>query len=266
MRWLCLLVVCVAGCASTWDRHRSALAEAEARGDDARAAREIHWQIDNAFLYAPAGEQTPAAEAKRYLRLAKVAAKKGKAELAVEALREALATDPHQSAAVRAQLDHLPVSAAERDRLTREFNWNIAALSPHDESPVGEEAATTRCWSYQVHELRIRHRRTVKTTDGMQHQVTYDARPWAFDVNTHRWYLQGDWVEDAGAEAQLVSGPDQPRYQAVTSAEHEFYTDDSVPPCHRDAWQGPYDEHGSVFVATRLPASRPASPQSDAHH
>jgi hypothetical protein len=265
MRWLCLLVVCVAGCTSTWDRHRTALAEAEARGDDARAMREVRWEIDNAFLQAPADEQTEAAEATRYLELAKLAAKKGKTGLAIEALREALTTDPHQGAAVRAQVEHLPVSTAERDQLKREFNWNIAALSPHYESHPGEEEAATTCWSYQVRELRIRHRRTVKTTEGMQHQVTYDARFWAFDVNTHRWSLQGDWVEDAGAEAQLVNGPDQPRYQAVTRADHEFYTDDTVPPCHRDAWHGPYDERGSVFVATRLPASSPAPP-SDAHH
>jgi hypothetical protein len=264
MRWTCLLMLCVVGCASTWDRHSATLAEARARSDDARAAREIHWQIDNAFLYAPPEQQTPAADARRYLQLAELASKQGNPDIAVEALREALTADPHQAAAVRAQLDRLPVSAAERDRLVHEFSWNIAALSPEGDAHVGEREEDTRCWSYQVRELRIRQRRTVKTADGMQHQVTYDARPWVFDVNTRHWYVEGDWVEDAGAEAQLVSGPEQPRYQAVTRAEHEFYTDEGVPPCHRKAWQGPYDERGDVFVATHLPVNRPA-PQTGAH-
>ena len=264
MRWWCCVLLLLAGCTTTWERHRSQLAADEAAGDSKNAAAEVRWQIDNAFAYGSANENTPAAEATRYLHLARLAAKNGDVPAAIEALREALRTDPQQAGAVRAQVDHLPVTAAERDRLRDEFAWNAAALVPADDARAepGEVDERSSCWSYRVHELRIRRRRIVKLPDGMQRQALYDARPWIFDVTAGRWRTEGDWVTAAGTETEWVGGPEQPRYRAVTAADHEFYTDGSVPACHRAGWQGPYEAGGTVFVAARLPLDR-SSPPSD---
>ncbi len=257
MRWYCILLLVLAGCTSTWERHERRLADDEARGDYARAAADARWLVDNAFYQAPESERTPAADAARYLHLADLAAKAGNARLAVEALREALTTDPHQAAAVRAQLGRLPLGAAEIDRLQHEFAWNAAALAPGDDAFVPKESDQTPCWSYRVREVRIRRRQTVNTADGMQRRVSYDTRPWIYDANASEWHPDGAWVNDVGTEAELVSGPDQPRYRAVIDADHGFYADDTVPPCHRASWQGPYDPKGTVFIAARLPGSQP---------
>src|SRR5262249_58842373 len=130
----------IAGCStSTWEYHRHELADAEARGDDAREAKELHWQIDNAFQHALPEERTPQKEAARYLRLAELAAKHNKPRVAVADLRDALTADPHQSAAGQAQLDHLPGSVAERPRLKREVPGDNRALAPEADEHVGEE-------------------------------------------------------------------------------------------------------------------------------
>jgi hypothetical protein len=262
MRWYCCVLLLLAGCTSTWERHRSRLADDEAGGDFKRAAAEVRWQIDNAFVHGPAKENTPAAEASRYLHLSALAVKNGNTPLAIEALHEALRADPRQARAVRAQLDRLPVSAAERDRLQQEFAWNATALAPAADARVEPEETNegTSCWSYRVRELRIRHRRIVKTPDGMQRQANYDARPWMFDATAGRWHVEGDWVADAGTETELVGGPEQPRYRAVTAADHLFYADGTIPSCHRAGWAGPYAPSGTLFVAARLPIERSAPP------
>jgi len=262
MRWYCCVLLLLAGCTSTWERHRSRLADDEVTGDSKHAAAEVRWQIDNAFANGPPSANTPAAEASRYLHLSELAVKNGNTPLAIDALREALRADPSQARAVRAQLARLPVTAAEHDRLQEEFAWNTAALAPAADAG-GETEETnegTSCWSYRVRELRIRHRRMVKMPDGMQLQVTYDARPWMFDAHAGRWHVEGDWVADAGTETELVGGPEQPRYRAVTAVDHQFYADGTIPSCHRAGWNGPYEPGGTVFVAARLPVDRSAPP------
>lgn len=262
MRWYCCVLLLLVGCTSTWERHRSQLAEDEAKGDARRAAAEVRWQIDNAFAHGPPSENSPAAEASRYLHLADLSVKSGNTALAIDALREALRTDPSQARAVRAQLDRLPVNAAEHDRLRQEFDWNAAALAPATDLDVDtdETNAGTFCWSYRVRELRIRHRRIVQTPDGMQRQATYDARPWMFDATAGRWHAEGDWVADAGTETELVAGPEQPRYRAITAADHLFYADGTIPACHRAGWEGPYAPSGTLFTTAHLPVERSAPP------
>lgn len=257
MRWLVVLVaVTVTGCTSTWERHQTQFAEAEARGDYLQALSEQQWMIENAFIFGPREEHTPEADAKRYLQLAKLAAKTGKYELAVRSLKLALETDPTRAPAVRRQLDALPLSPKERERLDREFAWNIAALQPGDDA-LPLDADEDVCWSYRVSEVHIQHQITASTPDGMQRQVTYEARTWAYDSATQHWHPMGGWVVDAGSETEWVAGPSRPRYRALVTAGARFYTDGKVPPCHRDAWQGPFDrETGAIFVAAQLPVAQ----------
>jgi hypothetical protein len=181
-RLLVLVVVVVAGCTSTWERHQTQLAEAEAHGDYHEAVSEQRWLIDNAFVLGPRSEHNFEADARRYRHLAKLAAKTGNYRLAVDSLKQALNLDPSHAAAVQAQLDALPLTPSERAKLDSEFSWNIAALRPGDEGrpPAVEE---NLCWSYRVREVRVTHVRTVSTEDGMQRQATYDARAWTF----RRW-------------------------------------------------------------------------------
>jgi hypothetical protein len=259
VRWCCVLLLFAAGCTSAWERHESLLAQDESRGDYAAAVGDVRWLIDNAFDQAPPKARTSAAEAARYLHLADAAVKAGKPQVAVEALREALTIDPHLAPKVRAQLDRLPLPAAERNRLQHEFAWNIAALAPADDLFAAADDDPARCWSYRVHEVRLRLNRTVKTADGPQRQVTYDSRAWLFDAPSAQWRVDGDWVSNAGSEAESIDGPPQPRYRALTADDHQFYTDEGVPPCHRAAWQGPYDPDGTVFVAAR-PPGMPSTP------
>jgi len=252
MWWTYLLAMVLAGCTSAWQRHESRLTAAEASGRYAEALVEARWLVDNAFQHAPAAERSPAAEARRYLRLGETAGKTGDASAAVEALRQALTLDPHQAAAVRAQVDRLPLPAEQRDRFRQEFAWNSAALAPADN--FFETAGhNPECWSYQVREVRLRHHRTVQTADGPQRQASYDARPWRFDAVSRRWQPEGMWVADVGTETEPVGGPEQPRYRAIVAADHEFFSDGGVPPCHRSGWRGPYDALGTIFVAERLP-------------
>ena len=256
-RFLVLVVVALAGCTSTWERHQTKLAEAEAHGDYVGAVNEQRWLIDNAFMFGPRSEHNFEADARRYRHLAKLAAKTGNYRLAVDSLKQALNTDPSQAAAVRRQLDALPLTPSERAKLESEFSWNIAALRPGDEGqPLGVDE--NQCWSYRTLEVRLTHRRTVGTPDGMQRQVTYDARTWTFDSDAQRWHPVGEWRIDAGTETELVNGPSRPRYQALVAASCRFYTDGKVPPCHRDAWQGPYDaDSGTIFIAAQLPSTAP---------
>jgi hypothetical protein len=257
MRWLCVLVLFLAGCTSIWERHQTQLADYEARGEYARATAEMRWQIDNAFYHAPPRERTAAAEAARYVRLAKLAVQAGDLRLAIKSLRDALTTDPSQAAAVRAQLDKLPISAAKREQLREEFAWNTAALAPADAAFLTGEPEDTACWSYRVREVQIRHRRIIATTEGRERQITYDARAWLFDALAGQWHVDGGWMRDVGTEVELVDGPAQPRYRALATADHQFYADAAVPPCHRAQWHGPFDPAGTIFVAAQLPERAP---------
>jgi hypothetical protein len=254
MRWYPLLFVMLAACTSTWQRQQSRLAEDEADGKYAQAMADDRWLIDNAIYEAPGADRLPAAEARRYLHLAKLAVKAGDTWAAVAALREALTVDPQQASAVRAEISRLPLPPAQLDRLKREFAWNSAALASGDDADLGPDE-DSQCWSYRVREVQVRHRRELRTADGLQRQVTYDARPWRFDADSGRWQAEGPWVPDVGLEIELADGPEQPRYRAVAAANHGFVSDDRIPPCHRTAWHGPYDAGGTVFVAERLPTA-----------
>jgi hypothetical protein len=222
---------------------------------------EARWLIDNAHVEAPSAERLPHAEAARYIDLARLAAKAGRSDEAVEALREALVADPQQADAVLDAIDQLPLPADRRTRFRQEFAWNSAVLSPALPGTDDVPGTEPQCWSYRVREVRMRRHRTVRTADGPQHVVTYDARPWRFDAKSARWQAEGAWVAEVGTEVQLAGGPRQPRYRAVTAAAHEFLADEPVPPCHRAGWRGPYDQDGTIFVADRLPVSASAATQ-----
>lgn len=252
MRWCWLLLFCAA-CTSSWNRHEAELARHEADGQYSLAISDERWLIDNAFAEAPAGERSVAAEAERYLRLAKLAVQAGRLNLAVEALRQALASDPHQAPAVRAAVAQLPLPPPELERRKQEFEWNIAALAPADATTSA--ADDQQCWSYHVREVRVRHRRMVHGSDGPQRELTYDARPWVYRPRLRQWEVEGPWMNDVGTEVEPVNGPAQPRYRALSAAEHTFVADEPIPPCHRTGWQGPYDTSGRIFVTARLPVT-----------
>ncbi len=234
------------------------MASHEGRGEYAAAAADARWLVDHGFEAAPESERSAEAEAARSLDLARLAAKAGNVPVAVEALRDALAADPHQAAAVRAELAALPVGPAERSRLNQEFAWNIAALAPAGSGALPDEPAAARCWSYRVREIRIRRSITVGGPTQKERQVTYDARSWRFDSASSMWSPESDWVEDAGAEIELANGPEQPRYRAIVAAPHQFIALEDVPPCHRAGWRGPYETNGTVFTAAELPGTSPA--------
>ncbi|MBI3785127.1 MAG: hypothetical protein HY270_17185 [Deltaproteobacteria bacterium] len=254
--WLALLV----GCTSNWKKHEIQLIEAERSSDWAHAKSEAHWLIDNAFVEAPPEERSTADEADRYLRLADIAAKSGDNKQAVEALRQALMIDSSCAGSVRTKLERLDLPARERQRVFEEFAWNIAALGPDDSGLLEYQREQAQCWSYHVREIRIRHNLVINTDHGRERRVSYDARPWRFDAESERWIQEGNWMLDAGSESEAVEGPPSGRYQAVVAADRAFYADGKVPPCHRDAWKGPYSENDTTFVATRLPR-----PKSDQH-
>lgn len=255
MRWVVLVVIGVTACVpSLWERHQKALHEDSANADWAAAVAEQQWLIKNATLQAPPEERNRQAEAKRQLRLAQFAAKAGDTKTALQALRDALTTDPSQAPAVRRQLDALQLSPAQAERVKYEFAWNLAALDPGEELPAQAERGAPECWSYRVQEVRIRHQLTIRTANGMERQVTYDARPWVYDAAARRWSADGGWVDEAATETEPVDGPQRGRYRAVVAADHEFLADGAVPPCHRQAWRGPFETDGTVFVARELPS------------
>ena len=260
MRWVLVPLLLVMGCTSAWERHQANFAQREADGRYEDAVEEAQWLIDNASDEAPDNERTPMADTKRYLELSRVAAKAGNSRLAIEALRGSLMNDSNSAAAVGQLFNQLPLDPATRARFQSEFGWNTAALAP-DEARLPMDTETTGCWSYHARQVRIRHNRTVTTPDGPERQVTYDARLWTFDAATQRWRADGHWVTDAGAAAELVGGPPAPRYRAVLAADHGFYTDERVPACHREYWQGPFLENGTLFVSAELP--EPATPAGD---
>ena len=96
----------------------------------------------------------------------------------------------------------------------------------------------------------------MRTADGMERQVTYDTRSWVYDAPTRHWSVDGGWVSDSGTETEPVDGPQRPRYRALVTANHEYLADGTVPPCHRQAWQGPFEADGTVFVAQELPGAQ----------
>ncbi|HVM98246.1 MAG TPA: tetratricopeptide repeat protein [Candidatus Acidoferrales bacterium] len=246
-------VVVLAGCTSEWKKHEIHLAQLEREGDWANAESEEHWLIDNSFADAPANERSTEDEADRYLRLADYAIKKGDSREAIEALRQALTIDPSCSSSVQKKLGRLPLPPRDRQKVIAEFAWNIAAMTPDDSGMLEYQREQSNCWSYRVRQIRIRHNQVINTERGKERQVSYDARSWAFDAAEGKWHAEGNWMSDVGSESELVGGPESGRYRAVVAANHGFYTDGKVPPCHRDGWSGPYDKNETVFVTTELP-------------
>jgi hypothetical protein len=249
-----LLVLVALGCTSTWQKHQEMLAQHMESGDWDHATSEARWLVDNSFVHAPHDQRSPQAEADRNLRLADMATRAGNAKQAIEALRQALILDPSCAPSVQKKIDRLPLTSDQMQRVRSEFAWNMAALTLDDADLIEHQREQGRCWSYRVREIRVRHNLMQKTSDGKERQVRYDARSWSFDAQAGAWHPDGNWMIDVGTESEAVEGPQSPRYRAIIAADHGFYVDGRVPACHRDAWSGPYDTDGTVFVAARLPA------------
>ena len=255
MRWAWVPLVLVMGCTPAWERHKAQFAQREAGGQYDEAVEEAQWLIENASDEAPSEERTMVADTKRHLALSRVAAKAGDSRLAIQALRETLTVDSDAASSVAQLFNQLPLDPATRARFQSEFGWNTMALAPGDVPLPHDREAAAGCWPYHAREIRIRHERTVKTPDGPERQLSYDARLWTFDAATQRWRADGNWVNDAGAAVELVGGPPAPRYRAVLAADHGFYTEERVPACHRKYWQGPFLENGTLFVSPALPGT-----------
>ena len=255
MRWTWVPLLLVMGCTTAWERHKSEFAQREADGQYDEALDEAKWLIENASDEAPPEEFGIASDTKRQLDLARVAAKSGDSRLAVHALRETLTVDSDAAPSVAQLFNQLPLDPATRARFESEFGWNTAALAPGDVPLPHARDAAAGCWAYHAREIRIRRERTVMTPDGRERQISFDARLWTFDAATRRWHADGTWMNDAGAATELVGGPPAARYRAVLAADHGFYTDERVPGCHREYWQGPFLENGTLFVSPKLPGT-----------
>jgi hypothetical protein len=255
MRWVWLPLLLVMGCTSAWERHKADFAQREAEGRYDDALEEAKWLIENASDEAPPEERSLASDTKRQLDLARLAAKSGDSQLAIRALRDTLTTDSDAAPAVAQLFNQLPLDAASRARFQAEFGWNTMALAPDTVPLPADRQAAAECWGYHARVVRIRHNRTVSTPDGPERQASYDARLWTFDAATQRWRVDGNWVTDAGAATERVGGPPAPRYRAVLAADRGFYTDERVPACHREDWQGPFLGNGTLFVSAQLPGA-----------
>lgn len=255
--WLLVIAAIAAACASPWSKHQQTLAEYESAGNWEGAMREARWLIDNALMFAPPEERSPALEADRYLLLADCATRAGKTREALEALREALMRDPTSAPSIYRKLERLPLSPAERKRIEAEFAWNMAAMAPGDPGWVESQRQLSGCWSYRVRQIRLHRQRVAQTERGRERQITYDARAWRYDVDTDRWVVDSTWMADAGGEIHVLGTPEPPRFQAVLAADGGFLTDGAVPPCHREGWRGPYLTDGTWFTTSELPTSPP---------
>jgi hypothetical protein len=247
-----ILVLLMAGCTTPWQRHIEQLQEARANHDFETALIKQRWLIDHS-LDAPAAEQGPRNDARRYLELADLAAQVKDMGEAINALRSALQVDPSRYDTIMQRLDRLPLAAADRRRVEAEFRWNIQVLEPG--SRVVDERLLP-CWSYRAHEIHIRTNEVHRGLGKSQRRITYDARTWIYDSGTQAWYPDGDWVPNIGEETELVDGPPDPRYRAFAAADGGFITNGPVPPCHGQSWTGPFDtERQELFVAPHLPGT-----------
>jgi hypothetical protein len=253
--WLLILVCVAGGCASPWSKHQQQLAQYESAGDWEGAMREARWMIDNALMFAPAEERSSTVDADRHLLLADFATRAGKTREAVEALREALMRDPTSTPSILRKLERLPLSPAERKRIEAEFAWNMAVLAPGDPGWIESQRQLGGCWSYRVRQIRLHRPRVTQTERGREQQVSYDARAWRYDAETGQWLADSVWTPNAGAENHVLGTPEPPRFRAVLAADGGFLSDGAVPPCHREAWRGPYLSDGTWFTTPRLPES-----------
>jgi tetratricopeptide (TPR) repeat protein len=223
--WLVIGFLMMTACASPWNKHQQKLAEYQQDGDWDGAMEETQWLINNALMFAPPEERSPALDADRYLLLADCATRAGRTKEALDALREALMRDPSSAPSIRRKLERLPLSPAERKRIEAEYAWNMAALAPGDPGWVESQREMGRCWSYRVKEVRVRRSWTQRTEHGKEQRVSYDARPWLYYAEQDRWVVDGEWMTDAGAEMQVVGAAEQPRYRAILAADGGFLTE-----------------------------------------
>lgn len=249
---LLICSVVLVGCAATpWEKHKEAYQQALAAQNYEVALEEQRWMMERAFSYAPPEEQGPKFEMDRQLDVARLAGRLGNVDEAVTTLREALQTDPNRYREILEVLDGLPLSPLERRRLNEQFRWNLQTLLPSLAIPAADEMP---CWSYAVREIRIRSDEVYRGLGKSERRITYDVRTWRFDDGRRAWRPDGDWLTDAGAEVQLTDQPPRPRFQAVEAANGGFLAEGPLPPCHLQAWQGPFDQaHNQLFVTQDLP-------------
>ena len=254
-----LLPTVLLGCMTAWERHTKHLNDALANQEIDDAVNEQQWLIENASSEAPVPQRGKEAEFNRQVRLADLYMLQGNADAAVEELRTALQTDPARHEEVRRRLAQLPLTPAERRRVTEEFHWNLNALHPETVGTAeGAADAPPECWSYRAREIHVRRTEVRQGLEGGERWISYDVRPWIYDERKRAWQAEGSWVDDMGAETERISGPSRPRYRAITAADGGFFTEGPVPPCHRKRWTGPFDPgRDRLFVAQRLPTDEP---------
>ena len=230
------------------------VADRRASGDYAGAAQAEKWLVDNSFQDAPNAERGPRWEAARLLDLGDFQARSGQTIAAIDTYREVLRVDPTLIEQVLVGIGMLDLPEERRNALMDELVQNVVVIDQR--VLVGISPSEPKCFSYVAHQIRIRRRDRTTGTEGFEHHVNYDARPWVFDMAHESWRADGEWIEDAGTEVQRVNGPPNPRYQAILDADGGFYVDGNIPRCHAGMWRGPYDAaRHTTYVAQRLPGS-----------
>lgn len=249
-----VVLMAMAGCTSSWDRHKQLVQDRQATGDYLGAAQAQKWLVDHALQDGPTTERGPRWEAARLLELGDMQAKSGQPAAAVESYREVLRIDPTLIEPVLVGVGMLEIPEERRNALMDELVQNVVVIDQR--VLIGIAPNEGRCYSYVAHEIRVRRRERTTGPKGFEHRITYDARPWVFDAGHQTWRADGEWITDAGSEVQRVNGPPNPRYQAIDEADGGFYVDGGVPGCHASSWRGPYDQaRRTTYIAGRLPGS-----------
>jgi hypothetical protein len=249
-----VMTVLVAGCTSTWEHHQQLVAQRTASGDYEGAVAAQKWLVDNSFLEAPTQEKGPRWDAARMMELGDLQGKAGQNAAAIATYRDILLVDPTQVENVLVGIGMLDLPEDKRNALMDEIVQNVQVIDQR--VLVGIAPTEPKCFSYVAHEIRIRQRDRTMGGQGFEHQVTYDARPWVYDVAHGTWRADGEWIADAGSETQKVNGPPNPKYQAVLDADGGFYVDGGIPTCHAGYWRGPYDQaRHTTYVARHLPGA-----------
>ncbi|GIW42087.1 MAG: hypothetical protein KatS3mg076_2664 [Candidatus Binatia bacterium] len=260
MRWgVAVAVVVVAGACSflspreSWRATERRVDELTAQGRYREALELQQWIVAHAFERAPEEEQTPEKEARRVYRLADLYGRTGDTVRALEAYREVLRLAPDRLEDVLVGIDLLPLPEEERDAIMETFVRNALAIEPGLVLP-GQDSSG--CWTYRVEQVQVRRIVTRNSQEGLEKVVTYDVRPWLYDARNKTWRPEGSWRTDAGSEVLGPGRVENPRFHAMLDADGGFFAEGPIPPCHQEAWAGPYDRtRRRIFVAKRLPGS-----------
>ncbi len=242
----------LAGCASSWERHKELVDVRRGAGDYAGAAHAQQWLVDHGFTDAPSREKGPRWDAERMLDLADLQGRDGQTSAAIQTYREVLRIEPNQIEAVLVGVGMLDLPESRRNALMDELVQNVVVIDQR--VLVGIAPNEPSCYSYVAHQIQIRRRDRSMGAEGFEHHLTYDARPFVFDIARGSWRADGEWIVNAGSESQRVHAAPNPRFQAVIDADGGFYVDGSVPGCHARGWTGPYDAaRRTTYVARELP-------------